>query len=120
MRWPGAEAELSEADWIEYQRLCQPDSEEYVLGGKAAVDLTDDIAVGGLLTYESASEAVGYELSAGYSIATVFVNGDDSDAFQNVGAGVNTTLGGLNVYAEGAYNVDAEDTVVGAGISFNF
>lgn len=31
MRWPGAEVELSEADWIEYQRLCQPDSEYYVL-----------------------------------------------------------------------------------------
>ena len=31
MRWPGAEAELSEADWVKYQRLCQPDSEDYVL-----------------------------------------------------------------------------------------
>ena len=95
-------------------------SEEYVLGGKAGYSLNDDIALGGLVTYDSATEAFGYEASAGYSIATVFVNGDDTDALQNVGAGVNTTVGGLNVYAEGAYNIDAEDTTVGAGISFNF
>jgi len=96
------------------------DSKDYVLGGKAGYSLNDDIALGGIVTYDSATEAFGYEASAGYSIATVFVNGDDTDAFQNVGAGVNTTLGGLNVYAEGAYNIDAEDTTVGAGISFNF
>ena len=96
------------------------DAEEYVLGGKAGYSLNDDIALGGLVTYDSATEAFGYEASAGYSIATVFVNGDDTDALQNVGAGVNTTVGGLNVYAEGAYNIDAEDTTVGAGISFNF
>lgn len=95
-------------------------SEEYVLGGKAAMDLTDDIAVGGLLTYDSATEVFGYEASAGYSIATVFVNGDDGDMLQNVGAGVATTVGGLGVYAEGSYNIDAEDTTIGAGISFSF
>ena len=96
-------------------------SEEYVVGGKAAMNLTDDIAVGGLVTYSSATEAFGYEASAGYSIATVFVNGDDADLFQNVGAGVAYDLqSNLNVYAEGAYNIDAEDTTIGAGIAFKF
>jgi hypothetical protein len=96
-------------------------SEEYVLGGKAALSLTDDIAVGGLLTYASATEAFGYEASAGYSFATAFVNGDDSDMLQNVGAGVAYDVHtNLNVYAEGAYNLDTEDTTVGAGVSFNF
>ena len=95
------------------------DSTDYVLGGKAGMGV-GDINLGGLVTYSSATEAFGYEASAGYSIATVFANGDDSDMLQNVGAGVSTTLGGLNVYAEGAYNIDAEDTTVGAGLSFNF
>ena len=96
-------------------------SEEWVLGGKAAMNLTDDIAIGGLLTYASATEAFGYEASAGYGIATAFVNGDDSDMFQNIGAGVSYDVqGNLNVYAEGAYNLDAEDTTFGAGIAFKF
>jgi SAM-dependent methyltransferase len=31
MRWPGAETELSPVDWAEYQRLCQPESADYIL-----------------------------------------------------------------------------------------
>ena len=96
------------------------DSTDYVLGGKAAYSLTDSIALGGLVTYGSANEVFAYEASAGYGIATAFLNGDDTDALQNVGAGVSTTLGGLGVYAEGEYNIDAEDTKFGAGLAFNF
>lgn len=96
-------------------------SEEWVLGGKVGMDLTSDIAIGGLLTYSSATETFGYEASAGFGIATAFVNGDDTDMFQNIGAGVAYDLqSNLNVYAEGAYNIDAEDTTVGAGIAFKF
>lgn len=96
-------------------------TEEFVVGGKVGMDLTDSIAVGGLLTYESATEAFGYEASAGYGIATAFVNGDDADMLQNVGAGVSYDVqSNLNVYAEGAYNIDSEDTTVGAGIAFKF
>jgi hypothetical protein len=97
------------------------DSEEWVLGAKASYDLNEDVALGGILTYSSATEAFGFEASAGYSIATVFVNGDDADMFQNIGAGVSYDVqSNLNVYAEGAYNIDAEDTVLGAGVSFSF
>jgi demethylmenaquinone methyltransferase/2-methoxy-6-polyprenyl-1,4-benzoquinol methylase len=31
MRWPGAEAELSEADRAEYRRLCLPDSPDFIV-----------------------------------------------------------------------------------------
>lgn len=31
MRWPGVEAELSEEDWGEYQRLCLPESADFIL-----------------------------------------------------------------------------------------
>ena len=51
---------------------------------------------------------------------TAFVNGDDADAFQNVGAGVAYDVNSLNLYAEGTYNVDAETNSVGAGVSFSF
>jgi demethylmenaquinone methyltransferase/2-methoxy-6-polyprenyl-1,4-benzoquinol methylase len=31
MRWPGVEAGFSKEDWAEYQRLCMPESPEYIL-----------------------------------------------------------------------------------------
>ena len=31
MRWPGVESELSQEDWAEYQRLCQPESPYFIL-----------------------------------------------------------------------------------------
>lgn len=94
-------------------------SEDWTVGGKANMKM-GEVNVGGLVTYGSANEVFAYEASAGYSIATAFVNGDQDDAFQNVGLGINTTVKGLGVYAEGAYNIDAEDTTIGMGVKFNF
>ena len=31
MRWSGVRQELSQADWLEFQRLCRPDSSDYIL-----------------------------------------------------------------------------------------
>ena len=94
-------------------------SEEWTVGGKANMSM-GQVALGGLVTYGSELETFAYEASAGYGIATAFVNGDADDAFQNVGLGVSTTVNGLGVYAEGAYNIDAEDTMFGAGVTFKF
>ena len=95
------------------------DSEDWTVGAKTGLNF-GEVNLGGIVTYGSANEVFAYEASAGYGIATAFVNGDDSDMLQNVGAGVSTTVNGLGVYAEGSYNIDAEDTTVGAGVTFNF
>jgi ubiquinone/menaquinone biosynthesis C-methylase UbiE len=31
MRWPGVQSEVSQEDWAEYQRLCQPESADFIL-----------------------------------------------------------------------------------------
>jgi len=31
MRWPGVESELTQGDWAEYQRLCLPESPDFIL-----------------------------------------------------------------------------------------
>lgn len=96
------------------------DSEDWTVGAKAGMSM-GDIGLGGIVTYGSATEVFAYEASASYSLATVFVNGDQDDAFQNLGAGLTYDVrSNLNVYAEGAYNIDSEDTTIGAGVSFNF
>lgn len=96
------------------------DSEEYALGAKADYAVTDAVNLGGIVTYASATETFAYEASAGYSFVTAFVNGDDTDALQNVGGGVSYDFDKLNVYAEGSYNIDAEDTTFGMGVALNF
>lgn len=93
---------------------------ETTVGVKSSFMLNDSIVIGGIATYGTDTELFGYEASAGYGIATGFVNGDDTDMLQNVGVGVSTEFNGLGVYAEGSYNIDAKDTTVGMGVTFNF
>jgi demethylmenaquinone methyltransferase/2-methoxy-6-polyprenyl-1,4-benzoquinol methylase len=31
MRWPGVQSEVSQEDWAEFQRLCQPESPDFIL-----------------------------------------------------------------------------------------
>jgi demethylmenaquinone methyltransferase/2-methoxy-6-polyprenyl-1,4-benzoquinol methylase len=31
MRWPGVYSELTSEDWMEFQRLCQPESADFIL-----------------------------------------------------------------------------------------
>jgi len=31
MRWPGAQSEVTQEDWAEFQRLCQPESSDFIL-----------------------------------------------------------------------------------------
>jgi demethylmenaquinone methyltransferase/2-methoxy-6-polyprenyl-1,4-benzoquinol methylase len=31
MRWPGMQSELTQDDWAEFQRLCQPESPDFIL-----------------------------------------------------------------------------------------
>lgn len=94
-------------------------AEDFVLGTKATTTF-NSLNVGGLLTYDNGTEAVGYEASANYRAVTAFVNGADSDAFQNVGAAVTHGFNGANLYAEGSYNVDTEEFTPAFGVAFNF
>ena len=95
-------------------------SEEYVLGAKASYAVNADLGLGGIVTYDSALEAFGYEASANYKIVTAFVNGDDGDALQNVGAGLSYNFNDLNLYAEGSYNIDSKELTPVVGVSLNF
>lgn len=93
---------------------------ETTLGLAADYMLNADADVGVVATYAVDAEAFGYEAYGSYKFATVFVNGSNGDALENIGAGVNHDFDNLNVYAEASYNLDAKDTVLGAGVAFKF
>ena len=95
------------------------DSENFTVGAQANAK-AGQVVLGGIVTYAQDTEVFAYEASAGYNFVTAFVNGDNNDAFQNIGAGVTHDFNGLNLYAEGTYNIDTEANSVAAGVSFSF
>lgn len=87
-------------------------SEDFTYGVSATVA---DINVA--VTY---ADNFAYEL--GYNLLGVdtFLNGDENDSLQNVGAGYKTVFNGADVYAEVGYNLDTEETTPAVGVSFSF
>lgn len=77
------------------------------------------LPVGVTATY---GDTFAYEADVTAFGVTGFVNGDEGDMLQNVGAGYYGDIAdtGLSYYAEGAYNLDAEEITPAAGISFSF
>lgn len=76
--------------------------------------------LGGAMTYDTDASAFGYEaVVAAYGV-TGYVNGDNTDALQNVGGSYEYLLGGATLSAGANYNIDTEEFAPTAGISFNF
>jgi len=95
------------------------DTENTVLGGSVGTTM-NDLALTGVVTYDVDAEAFGYEGVVGVMGLTAYVNGDDTDAFQNVGGEYKYSLNGATLTAGANYNVDTEDFAPTAGISFAF
>lgn len=93
------------------------DTEETSYGATVNAEV-QGAGIGAVVTY--AAEEFAYEASASYSGLTAFVNGDEDDMAQNIGGGVSSMVGGLNVFAETSYNLDAEAWTPALGASFNF
>lgn len=72
-----------------------------------------------IITY--ADSHMAYELSMSTMGITGFINGDEDDMAENIGLGYSREMGsGLTLYAEGAYDLEAEDDTIGVGASFSF
>lgn len=93
------------------------DTEEMAYGADVGTEI-QGAGIGAVVTY--ADEEFAYEASASYSVLTAFVNGDDEEMAQNVGGQVAAEFGGLNLFAETSYNLDAEEWTPAVGASFNF
>lgn len=77
--------------------------------------------VGLTISYDNATSVVGYEALAGIKGITAFINGDDSDAFQNIGGEYVYNLGlSASLTAGAVYNVDAEEITPTVGLTFSF
>ena len=96
------------------------DSENTVLGaGIGGLDL-GLASVGGAMTYDMDAEVFGYETVATTGGVTAYLNGDDTDALQNIGGEYTMDVNGATFTAGANYNLDTEDFTPTAGLSFNF
>jgi|694.fasta_scaffold55037_8 hypothetical protein len=93
------------------------DTEDYALGVLANYSINDSLAVGGAVTY---SDILAYEATVSAKGITGYVNGDEDDFAQNVGAGYETEFNGLVLEAKANYNIDAEEIEPTLGVTFKF
>ena len=96
------------------------DSENTVLGaGIGGLDL-GLASVGGAMTYDMDAETFGYEAVATSMGITAYLNGDDTDALQNIGGDYAVDVAGATFTAGANYNLDTEDFAPTASIAFAF
>ena len=96
------------------------DSENIVLGGAISGLAVGEAALGGAVTYDVDGESFAFEGTADLMGLTAYANGDQDDAFQNVGGEYVYGLGGAELTAGANYNVDTEDFTPTVGVSFSF
>ena len=96
------------------------DSEEYMLGGRASGVEVANIMLGSTLTYGSADEKIAYEVDGTMMGVTAYLNGDDTDTLQNVGASYGRTVAGLDLGTELNYNLDTEEFTPNVTVGFSF
>jgi hypothetical protein len=95
------------------------DSENIVVGGSVGRDI-QGVGLTGVVTYDVDGELFAFEGVANVMGITAYANGDQDDAFQNVGGEYTYNIGGAALTAGANYNVDTEDFAPTAGISFAF
>jgi len=94
-------------------------TENTVLGASVGRDI-QGVGLTGVVTYDVDGELFAYEGIANVMGITAYANGDQDDAFQNVGGEYTYNIGGAALTAGANYNVDTEDFAPTAGISFAF
>ena len=92
------------------------DSEQFMVGGRVATVM----GAGGTITYAEATEKFNFEVDYTMNGAMVYLNGDEDDMTQNIGAGYSTDFNGLNLGADLNYNFDSEDVTPRVTVGFSF
>ena len=96
------------------------DSENTVIG--AGVDGLDlgVASLGGAATYDMDAEIFGFEGVVTSGGLTAYLNGDDTDALQNIGGEYAVDVAGATFTAGANYNIDTEDFAPTATVGFSF
>ena len=72
------------------------------------------------MTYGTNLKTVAYEADATIMGVTAYINGDQNDMTENVGAGYEMEVGGLTTELDMNYNFDAEQVTPKFTVGFSF
>lgn len=95
-------------------------TENTVIGAEVGLGNIGVAEVGGTVTYDFDAENIGFEGVAKAYGVTAYVNGDQDDAFQNVGGSYDYALGGATLSAGANYDLNAEEFKPTVGLAFAF
>jgi hypothetical protein len=88
---------------------------------EAGLNIAPEVALTTVATHDnSLTDKVAYESIITTKGVSLFVNGDEGDWSQNVGAGYISSYKSVDWYVEAGYNMDSEDVTPAAGVSVNF
>lgn len=97
-------------------------TEDTTVAVATGVDVSEALYANLTVTY---ADAFAYEALGAYTVSesikvSGYINGDEDDFAQNIGAGVLYGKDGLEAYAEVGYDIDAEEVTPALGVSFSF
>jgi hypothetical protein len=97
------------------------DTDNVVLGAEIAGIDMGIASIGGAATYDMDAEIFGFETVAKTGSIVSYLNGDQDDPLQNIGAEYTYNMSaGVDFTAGTNYNFDSEDFTPTVGLSFNF
>ena len=95
------------------------DTKDYVVGSRVATEFKG-YGIGGTMTYGSASENIAFEADASAFDVTAYINGDQDDMAQNVGATYTMGINNLTAEAGVNYNIDDAELAPTVTVGFGF
>ena len=97
------------------------DTDNVVLGAEVADQDLGVASIGGAATYDMDAEMFGFETVAKTGNIVSYLNGEQDDLLQNIGAEYTYNMSaGVDFTAGTNYNFDSEDLTPTVGLSFNF
>lgn len=96
------------------------DAEEWAVGTRSEGLELAGINLGSTMSYASATETFAYELDGGIWGLTTYVNGDQNDMLQNIGAGYTLDYSSMAITTDINYNIDAEEFSPRVAVALSF
>ncbi len=96
-------------------------TDDNIYAGTVAFDVAEGMTLSTVATHDSSlANEVAYESMIKVGSLSAYVDGDEGDWSQNVGAGYKSTWKDLTWYVEANYNLDSEETTPAMGVSLLF
>lgn len=96
------------------------DSEDYAVAARVSGFDVWSVELGSTVSYGSATDTFAYEADGTAMGVTAYINGDQDDMMQNIGAGYERGFGSIALASDLNYNIDDEELSPTVTVTFSF